>query len=133
MRRVTALVVVLVAMSAAFPLVATAGHGGIHGDSPTSVRCSSSELGREAPRGASRLPHGGEVSLLLVEREGLSGCLVRIAGLSIRRSTSARAMKAAARLFSASVACARCTASSDMSVCLGLPLSREQLCRDRSP
>ena len=34
MRRVTAPVVVLAAMSAAFPLVASAGHGPVHGGSP---------------------------------------------------------------------------------------------------
>ena len=34
MRRVTALIVVLAATSAAFPLVASAGHGGTHGGSP---------------------------------------------------------------------------------------------------
>ncbi len=33
MRRVTALVVVLAALSAAFPLVASAHHGGTHGNS----------------------------------------------------------------------------------------------------
>jgi hypothetical protein len=34
MRRVTTLIVVLAAMSAAFPLVASADHGGTHGGAP---------------------------------------------------------------------------------------------------
>jgi Spy/CpxP family protein refolding chaperone len=34
MRRVTALIVALAALSAAFPLVASAGHGPPHGGSP---------------------------------------------------------------------------------------------------
>ena len=34
MRRVSALIVVLAATSAAFPFVASADHGGLHGGSP---------------------------------------------------------------------------------------------------
>jgi hypothetical protein len=34
MRRITALILVLAATSAAFPLIASAGHGGTHGGAP---------------------------------------------------------------------------------------------------
>jgi hypothetical protein len=35
MRRITVLMLVLAATSAAFPLVASADHGGVHGGSPS--------------------------------------------------------------------------------------------------
>ena len=59
MRRITALILVLVAMATAavLPLAASANHGPPHGGGPSQPAgdVSRSESGREAPRGASRL------------------------------------------------------------------------------